>query len=51
MTCAIEDSSLNDDALARDILSGDIAAEIVLEDFKAGLLRHQADMHVGTGRL
>ena len=48
---AIEDSSLDDDALARDIRTGDIAAEIVLEDFKACLLRNQADMHVGAGRL
>jgi hypothetical protein len=35
---AIEDSSLNDDALARDIRTGDVTAEIILEDFEAGLV-------------
>jgi len=36
---AIKDSSLDDDALAYDIRTGDIAAEVVFEDFKARLLR------------
>jgi hypothetical protein len=35
---AIEDSSLNDDALARYIRTGDVAAEIILEDFEARLI-------------
>jgi len=48
---AIEDSSLDDDALAHDIRTGDIAAKIVLKDFKARLLRYEADMHIGAGRL
>ena len=48
---AVEDPALDDDALASDVRTGDVAAEIVLEDFKAGLLRDETDMHVGTGRL
>src|ERR1700676_184448 len=48
MTGAIEDSSLNDDPLTFDVGTGDIAAEIIPEDFKAGLARNQADMHIGT---
>ena len=31
--------------------TGDIPAEILLEYFKAGLRRNQADMHVGAGGL
>ena len=48
---AIENSSLDDDALAHDIRTGDIAAKIVLKDFKARLLRYETDMHIGAGRL
>jgi len=35
---AIEDFSLNDDALARDIRTGDVAAEIILEYIEACLI-------------
>jgi hypothetical protein len=32
---AIEDSSLNDDVLARNFRTGNVAAEIILKDFEA----------------
>ena len=51
VTRPVEDSSLDDDALARDICTSDIAAKIVREDFKARLLRYEADVHVGAGCL
>ena len=51
MARAVENSSLDDDALAGDTGTGDIAAEIVLEDFEACLLRNQADMDVRARRL
>jgi hypothetical protein len=35
---AIEDFSLNDDTLARDIRTGDVAAEIILEYIEACLI-------------
>jgi hypothetical protein len=37
VACAIENPPLNDDTLAGDIRAGDIAAEIILEYFEAGL--------------
>src|ERR1700730_17830565 len=46
VAASFEDPSLDDDTLTRDIRTGDVAAEIVLEDFEAGLVRNQADMNV-----
>jgi hypothetical protein len=37
VTRAVEDPSLNDDALACDVRPGDIGAEIIPEDFEACL--------------
>jgi hypothetical protein len=34
---AIEDPSLDDDAPACDVRPGDVTAEIIMEDFEAGL--------------
>jgi hypothetical protein len=51
VTGAIEDPPLDDDALTHGIRTGDIAAEIILEDFEARLLRDETDVHVGAGSL
>src|SRR6266851_5613249 len=48
---AVEDAPLDDNTLASHAGTCDVAAEIILEDFKARLLRYQTDVDIGTGRL
>src|SRR5882724_9373005 len=48
---AVEDAPFYDNTFASHAGTCDVAAEIILEDFKAGLLRYQTDVDIGTGRL
>src|SRR6202165_4140504 len=48
---AVEDPPFDDNTLARHAGACDVAAEIILEDFKAGLLGYETDVDVGAGRL
>jgi hypothetical protein len=48
---AIEDSPFDDNPLACNIRTGDVAAEIVLEDFKARLCRYETNVHIRACRL